>query len=98
MNNWQYFFFSSRRRHTRSDRDWSSDVCSSDLTPPSPRTALVHFVTAIRSRHVLETVVSRYIGEGLVGAEGFAVDTCAYRKSSPSILVVQSTQDRTGQN
>src|SRR5206468_1450311 len=25
------FFFSSRRRHTRSDRDWSSDVCSSDL-------------------------------------------------------------------
>src|SRR5206468_5182992 len=26
------FFFSSRRRHTRSDRDWSSDVCSSDLS------------------------------------------------------------------
>src|SRR2546421_7797828 len=24
------FFFSRRRRHTRSDRDWSSDVCSSD--------------------------------------------------------------------
>src|SRR5207249_9216410 len=27
-------FFSSRRRHTRSKRDWSSDVCSSDLTRP----------------------------------------------------------------
>src|SRR5204862_2567874 len=26
-------FFSSRRRHTRSLRDWSSDVCSSDLAP-----------------------------------------------------------------
>src|SRR5256884_2494402 len=26
-----YFFFSSRRRHTRCSRDWSSDVCSSDL-------------------------------------------------------------------
>src|SRR5256886_12036201 len=26
------FFFSSRRRHTRFDCDWSSDVCSSDLT------------------------------------------------------------------
>src|SRR5437868_13755440 len=26
-----FFFFSSRRRHTRSKRDWSSDVCSSDL-------------------------------------------------------------------
>src|SRR5699024_12173267 len=33
------FFFSSRRRHTRSKRDWSSDVCSSDLLcgrPPPP--------------------------------------------------------------
>src|SRR5690606_42068541 len=27
------FFFSSRRRHTRFSRDWSSDVCSSDLNP-----------------------------------------------------------------
>src|SRR5699024_11629267 len=37
------FFFSSRRRHTRSKRDWSSDVCSSDLclapSPTSPTTA-----------------------------------------------------------
>src|SRR6266436_3082113 len=30
-----WFFFSSRRRHTRCSRDWSSDVCSSDLEPPS---------------------------------------------------------------
>src|SRR3982750_4594933 len=30
------FFFSSRRRHTRSDRDWSSDVCSSDLVSVKP--------------------------------------------------------------
>src|SRR3989449_7674277 len=29
------FFFSSRRRHTRCSRDWSSDVCSSDLTQPA---------------------------------------------------------------
>src|SRR5438132_4296177 len=28
---WRMFFFSSRRRHTRSLCDWSSDVCSSDL-------------------------------------------------------------------
>src|SRR6266536_1375998 len=34
-----FFFFSSRRRHTRSTRDWSSDVCSSDLAP-SPRGTL----------------------------------------------------------
>src|SRR5437868_9312227 len=31
MRIWFFFFFSSRRRHTRSKRDWSSDVCSSDL-------------------------------------------------------------------
>src|SRR2546429_4813949 len=29
-----FFFFSSRRRHTRCSRDWSSDVCSSDLINP----------------------------------------------------------------
>src|SRR5256886_12909067 len=38
-----YFFFSSRRRHTRFDCDWSSDVCSSDLdvavTDPRGRTS-----------------------------------------------------------
>src|SRR5690625_5571107 len=31
-----FFFFSSRRRHTRWPRDWSSDVCSSDLFNPAP--------------------------------------------------------------
>src|SRR5438876_11762371 len=30
-----FFFFSSRRRHTRWTGDWSSDVCSSDLSRPS---------------------------------------------------------------
>src|SRR2546430_8881748 len=33
------FFFSSRRRHTRFDCDWSSDVCSSDLCSHQGRTA-----------------------------------------------------------
>src|SRR6266436_9016920 len=31
MRQWCFCFFSSRRRHTRCSRDWSSDVCSSDL-------------------------------------------------------------------
>src|SRR2546430_3190008 len=35
------FFFSSRRRHTRFDCDWSSDVCSSDLPPPASGTSLL---------------------------------------------------------
>src|SRR5215471_20930064 len=38
------FFFSSRRRHTRSLRDWSSDVCSSDLASArDPRFRLIRF-------------------------------------------------------
>src|SRR5690606_9774366 len=32
-----FFFFSSRRRHTRFSRDWSSDVCSSDLHERGPQ-------------------------------------------------------------
>src|SRR5206468_7044739 len=37
--------FSSRRRHTRSDRDWSSDVCSSDLArnPAEPKLGIGGF-------------------------------------------------------
>src|SRR5690606_3689718 len=34
-----FFFFSSRRRHTRFSRDWSSDVCSSDLQVVADRKA-----------------------------------------------------------
>src|SRR5439155_4926177 len=36
------FFFSSRRRHTRWPRDWSSDVCSSDLGRDIVRTWLYY--------------------------------------------------------
>src|SRR5205814_3250653 len=40
VENWDvvmFFFFSSRRRHTRCLSDWSSDVCSSDLACPNLR-------------------------------------------------------------
>src|SRR5256884_4187176 len=40
-----FFFFSSRRRHTRCSRDWSSDVCSSDLWLPMTTVLLVSFRT-----------------------------------------------------
>src|SRR5437763_13812589 len=36
-----FFFFSSRRRHTRYIGDWSSDVCSSDLRPRNRRLILL---------------------------------------------------------
>src|SRR5699024_10492208 len=43
------FFFSSRRRHPRSKRDWSSDVCSSDLRPPAHGASL-HLVSTCAPR------------------------------------------------
>src|SRR5690606_40891337 len=43
-----FFFFSSRRRHTRFSRDWSSDVCSSDLR------VLVHAESRSVVRHPVE--------------------------------------------
>src|SRR6266702_5650911 len=42
-----FFFFSSRRRHTRWPRDWSSDVCSSDLDALAVRRDLVHGEPAV---------------------------------------------------
>src|SRR5206468_5638449 len=42
------FFYSSRRRHTRSDRDWSSDVCSSDLATAHPDLRFLEQVKQIR--------------------------------------------------
>src|SRR5439155_19186991 len=51
------FFFSSRSRHTRWPRDWSSDVCSSDLIgilgwPEIPRLPLTHRAAILDNNHV----------------------------------------------
>src|SRR5699024_11621805 len=45
------FFFSSRRRHTRSKRDWSSDVCSSDLGGEQGVDAVAHIGRRVVARH-----------------------------------------------
>src|SRR6266550_9120225 len=42
-----FFFFSSRRRHTRCSRDWSSDVCSSDLVEVTGNAAAVNAVKLV---------------------------------------------------
>src|SRR2546430_10749673 len=53
------FFFSSRRRHTRFDCDWSSDVCSSDLRFVSENNAMI----AVRSRILLVATALLVLGQ-----------------------------------
>src|SRR5690606_2286402 len=76
-----YFFFSSRRRHTRFSRDWSSDVCSSDLairhTPRVP-----NIIATIASPSVggkeKHTSIRRQRGLGIPkpGVNGFSHVGC----------------------
>src|SRR2546422_5523545 len=51
----QCFFFSSRRRHTICSRDWSSDVCSSDLTDAG--SCCLRFSITARTRPATATVL-----------------------------------------
>src|SRR5207249_9526985 len=51
-----FFFFSSRRRHTRSKRDWSSDVCSSDLFTGATEKQVGKFEQADRGTIFLDEV------------------------------------------
>src|SRR5699024_8183083 len=58
------FFFSSRRRHTRSKRDWSSDVCSSDLTTDELRDFQSEIDRLIRDHGPDIIITSGGISEG----------------------------------
>src|SRR5205085_6697612 len=58
-----FFFFSSRRRHTRFDCDWSSDVCSSDLG--ELRFLTLHAFFAVAHHHAVKTLVGEFhLGNG----------------------------------
>src|SRR5699024_11549491 len=86
------FFFSSRRRHTRSKRDWSSDVCSSDLWGSTGEDAMAGFLGAdtdqlrehaelmrdrARSLEGIRTRVSMLVA---YGAEWEGEDAAAFRE------------------
>src|SRR3712207_8123028 len=57
------FFFSSRRRHTRYWRDWSSDVCSSDLPTP----LIDRLLESITSDPVARAALRVHSGLALLG-------------------------------
>src|SRR5690606_38509179 len=63
------FFFSSRRRHTRFSRDWSSDVCSSDLEQWIMTLATKQSITFYGSKNLKEWERLSEFGEG-IGAHG----------------------------
>src|SRR5215510_13749257 len=61
-----FFFFSSRRRHTRWPRDWSSDVCSSDLVAHAAREDLLEPIAlGLVRMPVAVRVMSDRGGDGL---------------------------------
>src|SRR5256886_16775786 len=82
-----FFFFSSRRRHTRFDCDWSSDVCSSDLLTPaelSPKAAPVALDPAQLASH---TDSSRVLFQGNpVGAS-----VSALRRTADSLVYTEQS-------
>src|SRR5436305_15072228 len=53
------FFFSSRRRHTRCGRDWSSDVCSSDLAVAVCAIAIAGASLELNEQYVLQVGTAR---------------------------------------
>src|SRR2546427_1128565 len=86
-----FFFFSSRRRHTRFDCDWSSDVCSSDLA------------ALLSEPYGITAVSPAFARPGIkaVAIEGFLpepehVRSGAYLLSRPLLLVSRSEERRVG--
>src|SRR5256885_16677136 len=67
---WNYFFFSSRRRHTRLQGDWSSDVCSSDLP-------LVGRIAAGRPLEAVEERETISLGDFARGGNSFVLQVKA---------------------
>src|SRR6266705_5123730 len=79
------FFFSSRRRHTRSYGDWSSDVCSSDLwllTPFLLSHVQVHYPCVF---DILRSLNRRKLATG-----SFGVMTFGSRMSFPDLIWIDS--------
>src|SRR5205085_8489756 len=63
------FFFSSRRRHTRFDCDWSSDVCSSDLVTKEDLEKPMTFYRQARSEENFEAGIESALSSILVSPE-----------------------------
>src|SRR5256885_5420648 len=86
-----FFFFSSRRRHTRLQGDWSSDVCSSDLEQ-------IRVMLANSLKGVIAQMLCRKIGGGRVAALEvmFGVPAIANLIRESKIFQIRSEERRVG--
>src|SRR6266498_4252472 len=84
-----FFFFSSRRRHTRCGRDWSSNVCSSDLVPSEDREAFAEMVaaldTSVASLSGQEAALREQISGLRKNLTGLSKDELEYRRLSSEV-------------
>src|SRR5437762_13344661 len=85
-----FFFFSSRRRHTRYIGDWSSDVCSSDLAADA-----AHLVSAARAHGYLPDQVLRRVAIELQRA-GDLFGPFDGRITNADLLAMRSEERRVG--
>src|SRR2546430_12950650 len=84
-----FFFYSSRRRHTRFDCDWSSDVCSSDLGIALTASSLVIMpILGIAKRRLGER-----LGSGATAGEGTQNLMCAAQAAG---VLLRSEERRVG--
>src|SRR3712207_4452277 len=89
-----FFFFSSRRRHTRYWRDWSSDVCSSDLPRAAMFTSAVFWVSGFLVGSLgiaTEQLWLLYLGYGVLGGIGLGIGYI-----SPVSTLIKWFPDRPG--
>src|SRR5258706_16463363 len=79
-----FFFFSSRRRHTRLVSDWSSDVCSSDLMSQELFRTAYAFIGHLRGGLALATIVG-CAGFGAICGSSIADAATFAKVDDPSV-------------
>src|SRR2546430_10029749 len=89
------FFFSSRRRHTRFDCDWSSDVCSSDLYPGWTRHGITQDTAATYTERFLNAFgINYYLVENSADASRISVAFAEAQKRSEERRVGKECRSR----
>src|SRR5205807_7874618 len=91
------FFFSSRRRHTRLQGDWSSDVCSSDLIwGEQVLEDMVRVIRMFRPNVVINGWGGVHTGHGHHQTSGLLTPKAVQLAADPSFLLHRSEERRVG--